>query len=175
MASLVPALLVVVNPPAAAADAAPYVPIRCPALHATQGFGDTRFEHPHTGIDLVCPGGTAVRAIAAGVFRQRWGGAGRCAYPSWAVGGLGLYGEVDAGDTEYIYGHLAAVAIAAGTAVTPGTILGYEGSTGCSTGAHLHFEVRVAGRATNPCAFLPPGYPSRHVPSPERCWGPAPP
>jgi len=55
--------------------------------------------------------------------------------------------------------------------VTPGEVLGFEGASGCATGEHLHFEVRVDGRAVNPCPYLPDGYPAAHNAAGDRCWG----
>lgn len=150
-------------------------PIACTGLQVSQGYGDTPAEHPHTGIDLVCPAGAPVVAVVSGVFRRRSGGDAPCVFPAGARGGLGMYGEVDAGDIEYLYGHLEAFGLADDAAVAPGTVIGFEGSTGCSTGFHLHFEVRVAGRVTNPCPFLPQGYPAVHDAAGVRCWGSAPP
>lgn len=150
-------------------------PIACNGLQVSQGYGDTPAEHPHTGIDLVCPAGTPVVAVVGGVFRQRSGGDAPCAFPVGARGGLGMYAEVDAGEVEYLYGHLEGFGLGDNAAVAPGTVIGFEGSSGCSTGFHLHFEVRVAGRVTNPCAFLPQGYPAVHDAAGVRCWGSAPP
>lgn len=151
------------------------IPIACPGLAPSQGYGDTPYEHPHTGIDLLCPADTPVVAISTGVVHQRHGAHVACLFPAGASGGLGTYAEVDSGDVAYVYGHLDGFALADGTAVVPGTIIGYEGTSGCSTGFHLHFEVRVAGRATNPCPYLPPGYPLVHDAAGSRCWGQAPP
>lgn len=150
-------------------------PIACDGLQVSQGFGDTPSEHPHTGLDLVCPAGTPVVAVVNGVFHRRSGGDAPCVFPADARGGLGMYGEVDAGEVEYVYGHLEGFGIADSAAVAPGTVIGFEGSSGCSTGFHLHFEVRVAGRVTNPCPFLPQGYPAVHDAAGVRCWGSAPP
>lgn len=151
------------------------VPMTCPGFQVSQGYGDTPYEHPHTGVDLVCPAGTPVAAVADGVFHQRQGGSVPCVFPAGARGGLGTYGELDVGDVQFLYGHLEAFAVADGTAIPAGTVLGFEGTSGCSTGFHLHFEVHVAGRLTNPCPFLPQGYPAAHDPAGARCWGAAPP
>ena len=150
-------------------------PIACTGLQVSQGYGDTPFEHPHTGIDLVCPAGTPVVAVVSGVFHQRSGANAPCAFPPGARGGLGMFGEVDTGEVEYLYGHLEGFGFPDSAAVAPGAVIGFEGSSGCSTGFHLHFEVRVAGRVTNPCPFLPQGYPAVHDAAGVRCWGTAPP
>ena len=149
-------------------------PIACPGLEVSQGYGDTPYEHPHTGIDLACPAGTPVVATVNGMVRRR-SGVGGCGFPSGASGGLGMYAEVDVSNVQYLYGHLEGFGVADGSAVQPGTVIGFEGSSGCSTGFHLHFEVHVAGRVTNPCPFLPQGYPAVHDAAGTRCWGSAPP
>lgn len=148
-------------------------PMECARLQVSQGFGDTPYEHPHTGIDLVCPAGTPVTAIAAGVFHQRTGAPVACAFPIGASGGLGTYGELDVGSAAFLYGHLEGFGVPDGTPVTTGTVLGFEGTSGCSTGFHLHFEAHLAGRVTNPCPFLPQGYPAAHDSAGARCWGSA--
>jgi murein DD-endopeptidase MepM/ murein hydrolase activator NlpD len=86
-----------------------------------------------------------------------------------------MYAEVDVSNVQYLYGHLEGFGAADGTGVEPETVIGFEGSSGCSTGFHLHFEVRVAGRVTNPCPFLPQEYPAAHDAAGARCWGTAPP
>ncbi len=148
-------------------------PISCRNLSVSQGFGDTPWEHPHSGIDLVCPAGTAVRALASGVFNRRNDLGARCPFFAGRHGGYGTYGVVSAGDgTQYLYGHLGAYALPDGAAVEPGAVLGFEGTSGCSSGYHLHFEVRRRGWAVNPCPYLPGGYPFAHRVD-GRCWGDA--
>lgn len=173
LVAVIAGLVVVAAPPLPSSS--PLDPIDCRQLYASQGYGNTRFEHPHTGIDLVCPAGTPVVAIADGVFRRRRGAPVPCAYPAGASGGLGDYGELDSGRLQVLYGHLEAFAVADGSAVTAGTTLGFEGSSGCSSGFHLHFEVHLDGKVVNPCAFLAAGYPAAHTTSGDRCWGMAPP
>ena len=150
-------------------------PITCNGLQVSQGYGNTRYEHPHTGIDLVCPAGTPVVALVNGRFFRRLGADVPCAFPAGARGGLGMYAEVDADNIQYLYGHLEGFGLTDGATVLPGTVIGFEGSSGCSTGFHLHFEVHIAGRVTNPCPFLPQGYPAMHDTADDRCWGSAPP
>ncbi|MBV8194127.1 MAG: M23 family metallopeptidase [Candidatus Dormibacteraeota bacterium] len=150
-------------------------PIDCPGLSASQGYGYTPYEHPHTGIDLVCPAGTPVTALAAGTFHRRQGPDVPCAFPSGRSGGLGIYGELDSGAVTFLYGHLEGFGVPDGSRVAAGNVLGFEGSTGCSSGFHLHFEVDLNGRAANPCPFLPAGYPAAHNARDDRCWGDAPP
>lgn len=98
----------------------------------------------HGGVDLAAPHGTTVRAARSGtVVRAGW----------W-----GTYGNavvLDHGDgTETRYAHLSAVSVRVGQPVRQGDELGRVGSTGASTGPHLHFEVRFDGRAVDPLPYL---------------------
>ncbi|MBL6615401.1 MAG: M23 family metallopeptidase [Reyranella sp.] len=96
----------------------------------------------HEGIDLVAPAGTPVYAAADGVVV---GAAPNGRYGNWI--------RIDHGDKlGTVYGHLMAFApgIEPGETVTRGELIGFVGSTGRSTGAHLHFEVLNDGRPVNP-------------------------
>ena len=62
---------------------------------------------------------------------------------------------VHAGGFISLYGHLSAYAIADGTQVDKDAVIGYEGSTGNSTGPHLHFEIDLGGTPVDPLAYLP--------------------
>jgi len=101
--------------------------------------------HFHSGIDLAAPAGTAVAAVLAGV--------------AWVVrsaGGLGLHVVVrHPGGVSTYYGHLALVDVFDGEAVEAGTVLGIEGSSGNSTGPHLHFEVQRDGVPLPPREVFP--------------------
>jgi murein DD-endopeptidase MepM/ murein hydrolase activator NlpD len=144
-------------------------PMTCARMWVSQGFGDTRWEHPHRGIDIVCPPGTSVAAVAEGVFRRRSDLSGPCPFVAGKHGGYGWFGALELGGRlEIVYGHLAGFAATDGATVAAGTVLGYEGTSGCSSGYHLHFEVRSSGVAVNPCPFLPSGYPVQH--QGDRCW-----
>lgn len=100
----------------------------------------------HKGIDIPGPVGTPIYATADGmVGRAQW------------VGGYGKYVEINHGNSvQTRYGHLSAMNVSPGQRIRKGDILGYMGSTGRSTGSHLHYEVRIAGEAINPTAFLSP-------------------
>lgn len=150
-------------------------PINCPKLYVSQGYGDTPWEHPHTGIDIVCPPETLVIAVADGVFHRAQGSPVACLYPPGRSGGLGTYGVLDAGDRTFLYGHLDGFVAADGATVSVGQPIGFEGDSGCATGDHLHFEVLEDGRSVDPCPDLPPGYPDPHDQTGLRCWGSAPP
>ena len=133
------------------------VPGPMPAWVVTQPYGCTGLgiepprgpcRHFHFGIDLAAAAGTPVSSIMPGqaeVFAA-----------SGYSGGYGLHVVVRHGDgVETMYAHLADVVIAQGAAVNTGTLLGHEGSTGMSTGPHLHFEVREGGIAVDPSRVFP--------------------
>ena len=98
----------------------------------------------HKGVDLAAPRGTPVYATAGGVVgRADW-------YSTY-----GLFVRVEHGaELETRYAHLSRLAVAAGQRVKKGDLLGYVGSTGRSTGPHLHYEVRVSGEAVNPLPYM---------------------
>jgi murein DD-endopeptidase MepM/ murein hydrolase activator NlpD len=98
----------------------------------------------HNGIDLAAPTGTPVYATADGIVgRADW------------FSSYGLYISIDHGaELETRYAHLSRLAVAAGERVRKGDLIGYVGSTGRSTGPHLHYEVRVDGVAVNPVPYM---------------------
>jgi len=133
-------------------------PLLAPAplsqIEVTQPFGCTSVAvepvdrgcsggHFHSGVDLAAAQGTVVRAVQGGsaqVVRD--------------TGGYGLHVVVTAtGGTAFIYAHLSAATTPA--TVQQGDVIGRVGSTGNSTGPHLHFEVRRAGAAVDPTPWLP--------------------
>ncbi len=99
----------------------------------------------HQGVDIAAPAGSAVRATMGGVVLR-----------SGVDGGYGRFIEVrHTGGLTSFYAHLGRVApLKAGAVVTPGQVVGYVGSSGRSTGAHLHFEIRHDGKPLNPVVFL---------------------
>ena len=99
----------------------------------------------HAGIDLSGPVGTPIYATADGVVSAA----------GWNSGGYGNLVKVDHGrGIETRYGHLSSIAIRPGDRITRGQVIGRMGSTGRSTGSHLHYEVRIDGRAVNPIPFM---------------------
>jgi murein DD-endopeptidase MepM/ murein hydrolase activator NlpD len=129
----------------------------------TQGFGCTSYPfepydpscptlHFHSGIDIANDYGTPVHAADGGIVHDYSMG---CSYG----GGLCGYGHyviiVHAGGFISLYGHLSSYAVADGTQVDKDTVIGYEGSTGNSTGPHLHFEIDLGGTPVDPLAYLP--------------------
>jgi murein DD-endopeptidase MepM/ murein hydrolase activator NlpD len=129
----------------------------------TQGFGCTSYpfepyepscpsKHFHSGLDLAADYGTPVHAADGGIVHNftmgcSWGG-GLCGYGRYVV-------IVHAGGFITLYGHLSGWAVGEGVQVDKDTIVGYEGSTGNSTGPHLHFEMDLAGMPVDPLAYLP--------------------
>lgn len=104
------------------------------------------FQRFHTGIDLAAPTGTPIYAARAGQVDTA----------GWSRFGYGLHVILDHGAAqETLYGHMSRITVRPGQWVARGDLLGYVGSTGWSTGPHLHFEVRVGGAARNPMAYLP--------------------
>ncbi|MEU6868719.1 LysM peptidoglycan-binding domain-containing M23 family metallopeptidase [Streptomyces sp. NPDC046876] len=101
----------------------------------------------HTGVDFIASTGTTVKAVGAGtVVSAGWGGA----YGNEVV--------IRHADGKYSqYGHLSQLSVSVGQAVTAGQRIGLSGSTGNSTGPHLHFEVRTGpsyGSDIDPLAYL---------------------
>ncbi|MER7489371.1 peptidoglycan DD-metalloendopeptidase family protein [Streptomyces sp. NPDC126497] len=122
-------------------------PVETYELSASYGRGGARWANRHTGQDFAVPIGTPVRAVGAGtVVKVSCGG---------AFGIEVVLRHVDGYYTQYA--HLAAVAVDQGERVTPGQWIGQSGTSGNSTGPHLHFEVRVTpemGSAVDPVPWL---------------------
>lgn len=99
----------------------------------------------HEGLDIAVEYGTPVRATASGTVSMA----------GW-VGGYGNLVEIDHGGGFVTrYGHNSMLLVIQGQAVKTGDIISLAGSTGNSTGPHVHYEVRVNGTATDPLLFLP--------------------
>jgi murein DD-endopeptidase MepM/ murein hydrolase activator NlpD len=116
----------------------------------TSGFGvrSDPFRHGaamHPGIDLAAPYGTPVYATADGTVLRA----------GWNNGGYGNLVEIDHGRGIVTrYGHMSAILVQAGQHVTRGQQVGRVGSTGRSTGNHLHYEVRIDDSPVNPIPFM---------------------
>ena len=107
-------------------------------------FGEARPGHMHAGIDISAPGGTPIRAADSGRVVLLG-----------TVGGYGLYTCVQhTGSMSTCYGHQSRFGTSSGASVRQGQVIGYVGSTGHSTGNHLHFEVRINGSPVNPMGYL---------------------
>jgi murein DD-endopeptidase MepM/ murein hydrolase activator NlpD len=127
------------------------IPSRRPVenMRLTSSFGSrsdpfTGRRARHNGIDIPGPIGTPIYATADGTVGR-----------AQRVGGYGNYVEIEHGNAiQTRYGHLSAIAVVSGQRIRRGEILGYMGSTGRSTGSHLHYEVRIAGAPVNPIPFV---------------------
>jgi murein DD-endopeptidase MepM/ murein hydrolase activator NlpD len=127
------------------------IPSRNPLDNAslTSGFGMR--THPvlggrrgHKGVDLAMPTGTPIYATADGVISKA----------EW-FSSYGLYIALEhGGNIQTRYGHMSRLNVAAGQQVRKGDLIGYVGSTGRSTGPHLHYEVRIGGVAVNPVPYM---------------------
>jgi murein DD-endopeptidase MepM/ murein hydrolase activator NlpD len=109
----------------------------------TSPFG-WRWGRMHEGIDLGAAYGTPIAAAAAGTV----------IYAGW-LGGYGNLTVIDhGGGLATAYGHQSQIVVSVGQSVAQSEIIGYVGSTGHSTGPHLHFEVRVNGQPVDPLGYL---------------------
>ncbi len=109
----------------------------------TQGFGG-RGGHP--GIDVAAPMNTPIYAAKGG----------EVIFAGWNNGGYGNLVMIDHGDGIITaYAHQNRVGVSMGQEVVQGQLIGYEGTTGYSTGPHLHFEVRIGGGKANPFNYIP--------------------
>jgi murein DD-endopeptidase MepM/ murein hydrolase activator NlpD len=117
--------------------------------YVSRGFGMhndpfTGSYQPHNGIDIATPRGTPVCATAEGIVAS-----------ASFTAGLGNLIQIDHGDgISTCYGHLSKIMVAPGHKVQRGEIIGLVGSTGYSTGPHLHYEVHTNGRAVDPSNYI---------------------
>ena len=127
------------------------VPSRMPLENARVSSSYGMRNHPvlrkrarHNGIDLAAPTGTPIYATADGtVERANW------------FGSYGNYIQIEHGNAiETRFGHLSRIVVTDGQKVRKGDLIGYVGTTGRSTGPHLHYEVRIAGEPVDPRPFM---------------------
>lgn len=143
------------SPAAAINGSAPRAKVSIPSVmplgdsRLTSGFGMR--THPvlggrraHAGIDLASPTGTPVYATADGLISK-----------AERFSSYGNFISIEhGGELQTRYAHLSAYAVKSGDRVVKGQLIGYVGSTGRSTGPHLHYEVRVAGEAVDPRPYM---------------------
>ncbi|MGI8512440.1 MAG: murein hydrolase activator EnvC family protein [Solirubrobacteraceae bacterium] len=107
-------------------------------------FGENRGDHIHAGLDIAAPNGTPIRAADSGTVVL-----------AGPQGGYGNYTCVaHSSSLSTCYAHQSSFATSTGANVSQGEVIGYVGNTGNSSGAHLHFEVRVNGSPVNPLSYL---------------------
>ncbi len=102
----------------------------------------------HSGVDIGGPNRAPIRAANSGniVYVGWYGGYGKVVIIN--------HGNYNGTPTATLYAHLSGTAVGNGETVSKGQVIGYEGSTGYSTGPHLHFEVRLNGKPVNPLGFI---------------------
>lgn len=99
----------------------------------------------HQGVDMACPTGTPIYATRSGTVTKA----------SYQARGAGYYVSINHGDGfASIYMHMSRYVVSAGQTVTQGQLIGYVGSTGVSTGPHLHFGISYGGTYVNPMAYI---------------------
>ena len=104
-----------------------------------------KYQLMHNGIDMACAQGTPIYATRAGTVTTA----------SYQAGGAGYYVSINHGDGfSSIYMHMTNYVVSSGQSVSAGQLIGYVGSTGVSTGPHLHFGVSYAGTYVNPLAYI---------------------
>ena len=109
----------------------------------TSPFG-FRWGRMHEGIDIGATYGSAIHAAASGTV----------IYCGWESGYGNLTVIDHGGNLATAYGHQSSIAVTCGQQVSQGQVIGYVGSTGHSTGPHLHFEVRINGAPVDPMGYL---------------------
>ena len=126
-------------------------PVTTPTGWPTNGFISSGYglrwngAEFHQGIDIAAEMGTPIVATADGVVT----------IAGWNAGGYGNMVDIDHGSgVSTRYGHASAVVVTVGQRVRRGQIIAYVGSTGHSTGPHLHYEVRLSGQPVNPSSYL---------------------
>ena len=110
----------------------------------TSRFG-ARWGSTHKGLDIAAPTGTTIAAAAAGTVT----------FSGWDTYGLGYCVKIDNGNgVQTVYGHCSSLYVTAGQYVSQGEAIAAVGSTGNSTGPHLHLEIRLDGVPQNPQLYL---------------------
>ncbi len=130
------------------------IPSRMPVAGVTLTSDFGMRNHPvlggrraHKGIDLAGPIGTPIYATGDGLVSRA----------SW-FSSYGLYVAIEhGGQIQTRYAHMSSLNVAEGQWVKKGEVIGFIGTTGRSTGPHLHYEVRVAGEAVNPLPYMSGG------------------
>jgi murein DD-endopeptidase MepM/ murein hydrolase activator NlpD len=118
-----------------------------PGARVSSAFGVDRGDHAHGGVDFAANCGTPVHAAAAG----------RVSAANYSTSAGNLVHIEHGGGVQTKYFHLQRSVVVVGAQVSQGQLIGYVGSTGNSSGCHLHFEVRINGAAVDPVYALQNG------------------
>jgi len=103
------------------------------------------YERMHNGVDMAAPAGTPIYAAKSG----------KVTTASYQAGGAGNYVSINHGDGfSSIYMHMTRYIVSKGQYVQAGQVIGYVGSTGISTGNHLHFGISYKGEYVNPMRYI---------------------
>ena len=102
----------------------------------------------HSGVDIAGPNRGSIYASNSGkvIFSGWYGGYGKVVIVD--------HGNVGGKPTTTLYAHMSSIKVSQGQTVNKGDVLGYEGTTGYSTGPHVHFEVRINGKPNNPLNYI---------------------
>lgn len=101
----------------------------------------------HGGVDMPCPTGTPIQTTMGGIV----------SYAGWSDAGYGHLVVVENGGYQTYYAHASSLNVQPGDVVNAGDVVALSGTTGFSTGPHLHYEVRVNGQQVNPLEVTLPG------------------
>ena len=117
------------------------VPVKSGYISSRFGSRESIRNHVHKGIDIAAPAGTTIKAAGSGIIKSA----------GYNEGGYGNLIIIDHGNgVQTYYGHCSSINVTTGQRVREGEKIGAVGSTGNSTGNHLHFEVRLNGEQINP-------------------------
>lgn len=133
------------NPPSSATWVTPVSGYTISSAFGMRLHPVLKYNKMHNGIDMACSQGTPIYATRAGTVTTA----------SYQAGGAGYYVSLNHGDGfSSIYMHMTNYVVSAGQSVSQGQLIGYVGSTGISTGPHLHFGISYAGTYVNPLAYI---------------------
>jgi len=133
------------NPPSSATWVTPVSGYRLTSPFGMRLHPVLKVNRMHNGIDMACAQGTPIYATRAGTVTRT----------AYQAGGAGNYVSINHLDGfASIYMHMTHYVVSAGQTVSQGQLIGYVGSTGISTGPHLHFGISYAGTYVNPLAYI---------------------
>ncbi len=121
------------------------LPLTSGTISSRYGSVESIRDHVHRGLDIAASYGTEIKAAADGTVK----------FAGFNNGGYGNLVIIEHGNgVETYYGHCSSILVSSGTAVKAGDVIAKVGSTGNSTGNHLHFEIKVNGSSVNPQKYI---------------------